>query len=266
MLRGLREIGGMDAAIVVHGSTVATNAVLEGKARRRRLSPPPASRTFWEIGRQARPSLYDVRVGRPPPLVPTERRFGAPERVASDGSIIEPLTPEAAREIAARVRPRARRPSLLLSLSFLRPEHERMLRDALTEDGGPLVYVSHEVLPEYREYERTATTVINAFVAPRHGALSGPPLRSAPLRPAHRAVVGRLRDRERGDAGSHRDDFGRPRGGVAGAYRLAKDAGYERAICFDMGGTSTDVCLCDGGVPPHQRLVPSPDSPSARRP
>ena len=250
VLRGLREIGGMDAAIVVHGSTVATNAVLEGKGAKTALVTTAGFEDVLEIGRQARPSLYDVRVRRPPPLVPTERRFGAPERVAADGSIIEPLTPEAAREIAARIRASgAEAVAVCCLFSFLRPEHERMLRDALTEDGGPLVYVSHEVLPEYREYERTATTVINAFVAPvteRYLSRLSGALRSG-LR-----VVQSSGGSVTASAAMRRPIetiSGGPAGGVAGAYRLAKDAGYERAICFDMGGTSTDVCLCDGGIP-----------------
>ena len=250
VLRGLREIGGMDAALVVHGSTVATNALLEGKGAKTALVTTAGFEDVLEIGRQDRPSLYDVWAGRPPPLVPAERRFGAPERVASDSSIIEALTPEAAREVAAQVRASgAEAVAVCCLFSFLRPEHERMLRDAIGEDGGPLVYVSHEVLPEYREYERTATTVINAFVAPvveRYLARLAGSLSSA-LR-----VVQSSGGSVTADAAMRRPIetiSGGPAGGVAGAYRLAQDAGYERTICFDMGGTSTDVCLCDGGVP-----------------
>ena len=250
VLRGLREIGGMDAALVVHGSTVATNALIEGKGAKTALVTTAGFEDVLEIGRQDRPSLYDVWAGRPPPLVPTERRFGAPERVASDGSIIEALTPEAAREVAARVRASgAEAVAVCCLFSFLRPEHERMLRGALTEGGGPLVYVSHEVLPEYREYERTATTVINAFVAPvveRYLARLAGSLSSGlrVVQSSGGSVTAAAAMRRPIETIS-----GGPAGGVAGAYRLAKDAGYEQTICFDMGGTSTDVCLCDGGVP-----------------
>ena len=250
ILRGLREIGGMDAGLVVHGSTVATNAVLEGKGAKTALVTTAGFEDVLEIGRQDRPSLYDVWVSRPSPLVLAERRFGAPERVASDGAIIQSLTPEAARDVAARVRASgAEAVAVCCLFSFLRPEHERTLRDAIAEDGGPLVYVSHEVLPEYREYERTATTVINAFVAPvvqRYLSRLSGALRSG-LR-----IVQSSGGSVTASAAMRRPIetiSGGPAGGVAGAYRLAKDAGYERSICFDMGGTSTDVCLCDGGVP-----------------
>ena len=153
VLAGIDALG-VAPGLVVHGSTVATNALLEGKGAKTALVTTAGFEDVLEIGRQDRPSLYDVWVSRPPPLVPAERRFGAPERVASDGSVIEALTPESAREVAAHVRASgAEAVAVCCLFSFLRPEHERMLRDALAEDGGPLVYVSHEVLPEYREYD-----------------------------------------------------------------------------------------------------------------
>ena len=251
VLEGLRELGEPNVTLVVHGSTVATNAVLERKGARTALVTTAGFEDVLEIGRQNRDSLYDIWVQRPPPLVPAERRFGAPERIASDGSIVEALTPEAAQEIASRVRASgAESVAICCLFSFLRPEHERLLRDALETGGaGPLVCVSHEVLPEYREYERTSTTVINAFVAPVvHRYLA----RVAEAMDSNLRVIQSSGGSVTAYAAMRRPIetiSGGPAGGVVGAYRLAKDAGFEKAISFDMGGTSTDVSLCDGDIP-----------------
>jgi N-methylhydantoinase A len=214
-----------------------------------------------EIGRQARPKLYDFFVEKPEPLVPARRRLGAKERLAWNGEVVESLT---AREIARVLRAvRRERPdavAVCFLFSFRNAAHERKLATALRR-AGFLVSVSHEILPEFREYERTSTTVINAYLAP-----------------VMSRYLGGTQERVRtlGSAGGRRKSGGTgvrvhvmqsnggiisaekaarepvttilsgPAGGVIGAAYAAQLAGLETVIAFDMGGTSTDVSLLSG--------------------
>ncbi len=242
VLRGLRELGIGPGADIVHGSTVATNALIERKGARTALVTTAGFEDVLEIGRQERESLYDFLVTRPEPLVPAERRFGVHERVGSEGQVVEALAATAAAEIAERVRDeKVEAVAVCLLFSFLRPDHEQRVRDALERAGvGPYVYLSSEVLPEYREYERTSTTVVDRYLRRLRDEL-GPGLR------VMQSSGGSLTP----EAAVERPVFtisGGPAGGVVGAFRAAREAGYSRVICFDMGGTSTDVSLCDGAV------------------
>ena len=264
VLAGLDETGWTPDE-VVHGSTVATNAVLERKGARTALITTRGFRDVLAIGRQTRPKLYDLEPRRPPPLIPDGLRLEADERLDHRGRVLQALS---SREVEALL-------DRLLALgveslavcflfSFLSPQHERMVRDAARRRGLPCS-ASFEVLPEYREYERTITTVLNAYVAPvveRYLARLAEGLRSR--------GVARLRVMQSngGSAGAKasgalavRTVLSGPAGGVAGAFRVAGarrasasggDAArraLDRIITFDMGGTSTDVCLCDGAVP-----------------
>ena len=256
VLAGLEEAGWAPEE-VVHGSTVATNAVLERKGARTALITTQGFRDLLAIGRQTRPKLYDLAPRRPPPLVPDSLRLEADERLDHRGRVLQALRPREVRELIDRLAARGVESLAVCFLfSFLNPEHERMVRDAARR-RGIRCSASFEVLPEYREYERTSTTVLNAYVAPvverylsrlEEGLPKGSRLRvmqsnggSASAKSAGPLAV--------------RTVLSGPAGGVAGAFRLAREASsvsggsFDRIITLDMGGTSTDVCLCDGEIP-----------------
>src|SRR5256714_4585826 len=154
---------------VVHGTTVGTNALLQRRGARVALVTTAGFEDVIEIGRQARPELYNLDAVKPPPLVAPELRFGTSERVAADGEVLEDLSDEEINRLVEEVR-RAQPESIAVSLlfSFVRPEHEERISSALASLRVPLS-VSHRVLPEYREYERTSTVVVNAYLQPLMG-------------------------------------------------------------------------------------------------
>jgi len=168
---GLRRVAAecgvrLAALEVVHGTTVGTNALLERRGARAALVTTAGFEDVLEIGRQARPALYDLAATRPAPLVPRELRFGVRERVSAAGEVLTELTDDALAELAAKLRgARVEAVAVCLLFSFVRPEHERRIARALAGLGVPLS-VSHEILPEYREYERTSTVAINAYLQP----------------------------------------------------------------------------------------------------
>jgi N-methylhydantoinase A len=240
-----------DAADLVHGSTIATNALLERKGARTALVTTRGFADVLQIGRQTRPDLYELHPRKPKPLVPSEWRFEVTERVAADGTVLIPLAvdeldPLITRLVSAGVESVA----VCLLFSFLHPAHEQAIRDRLTRDRSFVVSLSSEILPEFREYERTSTTVINAYVAPLMGryltrleaGLQGQRLR---IMQSNGGVISAA------TAAAHaaRTALSGPAGGVVGAFHVAQMSGYDHVITFDMGGTSTDVALCDGGVP-----------------
>src|SRR5713226_1462313 len=153
---------------VVHGTTVATNALLERRGARTALITTEGFEDVIEIGRQARPDLYNLMVTRREPLVPRELRFGASERTGPDGSIIEVLDQESLKNIVRLIsnhQPPVESVALCLLFSFANPAHEQVIARSLEPIGAP-VSLSHKILPEYREYERTSTVVINAYLVP----------------------------------------------------------------------------------------------------
>ncbi|HEX8351374.1 MAG TPA: hydantoinase/oxoprolinase family protein [Pyrinomonadaceae bacterium] len=235
---------------VVHGTTVGTNALLERRGARAALVTTRGFEDVLVIGRQARGSLYDLDWTRPAPLVEDALRFGLRERVAADGSVVEELEDE---EVAALVRKLKRAGvesvAVCLLFSFARPEHERRVERALSAGlGGVPLSVSHKILPEYREFERTSTVTINAYLQPLMGSYLG--------RLGAHVAASRLRVMQSsgGSASARaaaaepvRTILSGPAGGVVGATRAAVRAGFDDVITFDMGGTSTDVALCAGG-------------------
>jgi N-methylhydantoinase A len=247
------------------GTTVGTNALLERRGGRVALVTTAGFEDVLEIGRQARPSLYDFFVERTEPLVPRERRFGARERMGADGSVVTRLAPAEIARVMRRVRAsQAESVALCLLFSFLRPEHERRLAQAL-RGAGFAVSVSHEILPEFREFERTSTTVINAYLAPvmshylqeierdaarivakgnsASGNSGGGSARVRVMQSSGGILSARVAARE-----PVRTVLSGPAGGVLGARQVARDAGFDRVIGFDMGGTSTDVSLIEGAL------------------
>jgi len=245
------------------GTTVGTNALLERRGGRVALITTAGFEDVLEIGRQARPSLYNFFVQRPGPLVPRGRRFGLSERVGADGTLVtKPTSREIARVVRQVRKSRAESAAVCLLFSFLRREHERRLARELRLAGLP-VSVSHEILPEFREFERTSTTVINAYLAPvmsryleeieqyaqRAAAQTNGARRKSAIARVHvmQSSGGTLSARSAARE-PVRTVLSGPAGGVLGAQQVARDAGYERVISFDMGGTSTDVSLIEGAL------------------
>lgn len=269
---GARHLGARPTTEVVHGSTVATNALLERKGGRTALITTRGFADVLEIGRQNRPALYALEPYRPPPLVPKALRFEVDERVDHRGRVVRPLDPADVATVVGRLRAAgAESVAVCLLFSFLNPEHERTIGDALRAAGLP-ASLSVDVLPEFREYERTSTVVVNAYLMPLMaqylGKLAGPGgldargctkeggtdfVRTAAGR---QAVMGRRLRIMQSNGGSispaaaaaHpvRTVLSGPAGGVAGALAVAKRSGLSHVITFDMGGTSTDVALCPG--------------------
>ncbi len=249
LLDGLAALG-VEPAVVSHGTTVATNALLERRGARCGLITTAGFGDLLAIGRQDRPLLYALEQSRPEPLVPRELRLEVAERVGPDGAVITPLDlPGAEQAVEALVTAGVESVAVCLLFSFARPEHEEAIGE-LAAARGLQVSLSCRVLPEFREYERTATTVVNAYVAPQMGRY----LRA--LDTALGAAELRVMQSNGGciDAVTAADEAVRtilsgPAAGVVGALRVGQSAGFERLISFDMGGTSTDVAVLDGGLP-----------------
>jgi N-methylhydantoinase A len=245
--QGLARIGA--ALEVVHGTTVGTNALLQRRGARTALITTRGFEDVLAIGRQARPELYNLNAVKPPPLVAGELRFGIGERVVASGEVIEPLDEDELRRLVEKLK-QAGVESVAISLlfSFLHPEHEERIAELLASLGVPLS-ISSRILPEYREYERTSTVVINAYLQP----LMGRYLRR--LKDRESKIDLRVMQSSGGSISAEvaaaepvRTILSGPSGGVVGALRAARAAGIKNVITFDMGGTSTDVALCDGGA------------------
>lgn len=257
VLAGLDRLGVTpdDLARFAHGTTVATNAVLERRLARTVLVTTEGFRDLLEIGRQNRPKLYDLFADRPPPVVPRSLVVEAPERVAVDGSVLRPLDAEGASAVAGAVAAlSADAVAICLLHAFVRPDHERSIADALAAALPIHVSLSSDVLPVFREYERASTTAINAAVAPEMAHYLGS--LSERLRDAGLTVPVEVMRSGGGtfDAATaarlpvHTLLSG-PAAGAWGAAAVASAAGFPDAIAFDMGGTSTDVTLIEAGAP-----------------
>jgi N-methylhydantoinase A len=247
---------------LVCGTTVGTNALLERRGGRVALVTTAGFEDVLEIGRQARPKLYDFFVDKAESLVAARERIGARERLAWDGSVVTKLTTrEIARVVGAVNRARPEAIAVCFLFSFRNAKHEARMAAALRR-AGYLVSVSHEILPEFREYERTSTTVINAYLAPvmsgylagtqsrvRTAWFSGPKPKTfgAPRVRVHiMQSNGGVVSAEKAAREPVTTILSGPAGGVTGAAYAARLAGIERVITFDMGGTSTDVALLSG--------------------
>jgi N-methylhydantoinase A len=254
----LEKIGIGDSLILLHGTTVGTNTLLQRKGARVAFVTTAGFEDVIEIGRQARPKLYDFFFDRVEPLVAADLRFGVDERVSSNGEVLREPSPADLRYLKNKVlakKPEAIAISLLFS--FANPKNEASVASGLRDLGVPLS-ISHEILPEFREYERASTVVVNAY-----------------LQPVMQRYLESLEARVRAWSGMRRDGSARifvmqssggitalrsaarepvrtvlsgPAGGVVGAVAMARRSGCERIISFDMGGTSTDVALVDREV------------------
>lgn len=240
---------------MVHGSTVATNALLERKGARTALVTTAGFRDVLEIGRQNRPELYDLFTQPPQPLVPRDLRFEVCERIDSRGQVLEALRVETLEGLQqALAEKKVESVAVSLLFSFLNPEHEKKIAGVLRQAGFP-VSISNEILPEYREYERTSTTVVNAYVSPvLNRYLSHLEAELAEVRTRLQVMQsngGQISLPEARRSGV-RCILSGPAGGVVGALQVARlsvppgSEGDVRILTFDMGGTSTDVSLVEG--------------------
>ena len=260
ILGGIRHLTGNAAAVdVVHGSTVATNAVLERKGARVALVATKGFEDVLKIGRQTRPELYNVFVAPRPPLVDPDLTFGVTERLDASGVVLQSLNEEEVDYLARLIHDRgATIVAICLLHSYANPAHEQQVALWLRQ-SGLAVCSSHEVLPEYREFERWSTTVVNAYVTPLidrylgtlEAALTrtpGPrtqdPGPSLSIMQSNGGCISASAAR----AQAVRTVLSGPAAGAVGASAVAHAAGFPRVISFDMGGTSTDVSLIDDEI------------------
>ncbi|MCS7246565.1 MAG: hydantoinase/oxoprolinase family protein [Thermomicrobium sp.] len=248
ILHGLAALGVLERlAVLVHGSTVATNAVLERRGACTGLVTTAGFRDVLEIGRQDRPRLYDLRQVKPAPLVPRERRIEVRERLDERGNVLVPLEEQDLQRAIATLRAAGvESVAVCLLFSFANPAHEARAAELLRA-AGFWVSASAEIAPEYREYERTSTTVLNAYVGPLMGRYLERLTEALPA-----GVVVRVMQSNGGAISAPkaareavRTLLSGPAAGVIGARAVGRAAGFDRVISFDMGGTSTDVCLID---------------------
>ena len=256
MIAGIEQLGLAleDVAKLAHGSTVATNTVLERSGAVTAILTTAGFRDVVEVGRGNRLDLYDIKAVRPKPLVPRSLVFEVAERMLHDGSVLTPLDLAQVRRAVQEMR---RRGVGAVAVCFLHAyangEHERQAK-ALIERLAPELEVStsSEILTEYREYERFATTVLNAYVAPRMARYLGSLRRKLAQRGYRRPVA--IMTSNGGTAQAEwlarhpiHSMLSGPAAGVIGAAHVGRLAGHPDLITCDMGGTSTDVCLVKGG-------------------
>jgi N-methylhydantoinase A len=231
---------------ISHGTTVATNALLERKGGRVALITTEGFRDVIEIGRQNRPALYDLTRDRPQPLVPRDLRFTVVERMGPEGEIGPLDQSSVERVVSSLAEESLDAVAVCLLFSFRYPEHERIVGKAIRQElPGVHVSPSSEVLPEFREYERTATTVADAYLAPRLASYLralGERLRREELpAPLVMQSSGGLADLEGATRRAAACVLSGPAGGVVGGARVGERSGFRNVLTFDMGGTSTDV-------------------------
>lgn len=251
-----------------HGTTVATNALLEGEVARTAFVATEGFSDLIALGRQSRPELYRLCSARPAPLAPDELRFGAPERMTPEGPL-RPLDEAAARELAGRIGAAgAEAVAVALLHSYRHPEHEQALAELLRAELPDVhISLSNEVVGTFREFERAATTEVDAALSPllkgylehltRRAVEAGLP------EPSVMQSNGGLIDAAAAGGHASWTVLSGPAGGAAGAAFLARATGEERALCLDMGGTSCDVCLVQGGAVQEQSSGQVADRPIA---
>jgi len=258
MLAGLETMtpGGLAALRqVAHGSTVATNAILERKGARAALLTTAGFRDLLFIGRQDRPQLYDIHPRIPPPLIPRERCYEIRERLDFQGTILTPLDEDALDRALDQVKAdQVDAIAVCLLFSYINPAHEERVKARILERGivreDWQVALSSEVLPEFREYERASTIALEAYVRPVMSRYVGELEAALGSETSLRIMKsdGGVMRASRVRQGAIHTALSGPAAGVMGAFHLAKMAGFDKIITLDMGGTSTDVALI-AGVP-----------------
>jgi N-methylhydantoinase A len=250
VLNGLNHLAHGKKKQIIHGSTVATNGILERNGARTALITNQGFEDIIEIGRQNRTRLYDLCFGKAPHIIPSDLRFGLAGRILQTGEELVPLDTQKAEEAGRRLKDRdVESVAVCFLFSYVNPCHEQKIRELLTPLGIELS-LSHEILAEFREFERTSTTVVNAYVSPKTKRYMGHLIQK--LGPEDSLGImqsnGGSISAETAMKESVRTILSGPAGGVVGAYEIGKMAGYSKLISFDMGGTSTDVSLIDGNL------------------
>ena len=242
---------------LVHGSTVATNAVLERKGAKVAFFATEGFRDLLALQRQSRRSIYDIRYRKPEPVVPRRDTFDIPERTGPHGEVVTPLDEDAARHRIEQALQGGGYDSVAICLlnSYANPAHERLVAEMVAERfPGTGITCSCDVTREFREYERASTTTLAAYVQPVIDRYLGEFERALD----ERGFAGRFslmqsnggRLPASGMAGNAITSlYSGPAAGVMGAIRQAGRSGYSNLVTFDMGGTSTDVCLVQEGTP-----------------
>jgi len=260
--RAMAETGltAEDFSLIVHGTTLATNALIERKGARTAMLVTDGFRDAVEMAFENRFEQYDIFMDKPPPLVPRELRFGVPERVDANGNVLIPLDERALESLVAALRKNEiETVAVGLMHSYAAPGHERRIAEILSRElPDVLVSLSSEVSPEIREYERWSTTAANAYVQPlmsRYlGRLSSELVKmgfSCPLRLM--TSGGGLASLETARRFPIRLVESGPAGGAILAARVARECGLDRVLSFDMGGTTAKICLIDDGEPQQSR-------------
>jgi N-methylhydantoinase A len=243
---------GSEIEAFAHGMTVGTNALLEERGARTALIATRGFADVLEIGRQDRPQLYRLCTAKPTPLIEPELRFEAAERIGPQG-VIEPLDEGEPGRLAELVRDSgAEAVAICLLFSYLDPSHEGRIAEHLrSELPGVHVSASHEVLPRFREYERCSTTAIDAYLSPLLGRYLGRLEQAATSAGLPAPLVmqssGGVASAEQAAHAGAWSVLSGPAGGAVGAGLLAQLSGDGNALGFDMGGTSCDVCVVEGG-------------------
>jgi N-methylhydantoinase A/oxoprolinase/acetone carboxylase beta subunit len=249
ILAGIEHLADNASFEITHGSTVATNALLERKGVRVALITTAGFEDVLLIGRQTRAELYNFMVQARRPLIEPGLTFGVHERLAADGLVLDPLqSSEIASLIEQLKAAQVESVAICLLHSYSNSTHERALADALT-GAGFIVSASHEILPEYREFERWSTTAVNAYVTPLmaryllrlEAALEGHALR---IMQSNGGSISSVTARK----AAVQTILSGPAAGVVGAQAVGVASGFTKLITFDMGGTSTDVSLIDGAI------------------
>src|SRR4051794_29040121 len=251
-----RSEGSVGVREVVHGTTVATNAVLQRLGAETALVTTEHFRDVLELRRLRIPHMYDLFWAKPPPLVERRLRFEVAERMAADGTVVKELDDDEVRALAGRLRELGIDSVAVCFLhSYLYPEHEERVGEILAEElPGATISLSSEILREQREYERSATTVVNAYVRPLMSSyidrirtgLDGIGLEDAPL-----AIMQSSGGVMTSDAAKLRPVLALesgPAAGVVAALGMARRLGIENAIAFDMGGTTAKASLIENGA------------------
>jgi len=239
----------LKSVVLIHGTTVATNALLERKGAEVLLLTTSGFEDVIEIGRQNRDKLYDLFWQKRPPLVSSKNRIGVSERIDSNGTVLKNLNIDEIQKLLDDLDLESIETIAISYInSYINPEHEIKTEEILTSLNLP-ISISSRIIPEFREYERTSTTVANSYLIPKvkyymkslSEKLEGTDIyvmqsNGGVIRP-ERAGVEPVRIITSG-----------PAGGVVGAFKISQQAGIEKIITYDMGGTSTDISLCDGSL------------------
>lgn len=250
ILEGIAEfLDGASRPFIIHGTTVATNSLLERKGGRIALLTSKGFEDVLFIGRQTRQNLYSLKGELRVPLLPRNRCFGLEERTSASGKVEREISLDDLSEILEKIK-KAKIEAVAVSLihSYANSSNEKIIGKAL-EKQGVLLSLSSRILPEYREYERTAATAVNAYLMPVANRYL-----SDLVRKLQRAELRVMQSNEgyispvKAKTEPIRTALSGPAGGVVGSYNLAREAGFRKIITFDMGGTSCDVSLVDGQI------------------